>query len=706
MAESELAVQEEKIIDPLAGEELSQEDIDKEVQSRIDAIEFATKEEIIAALRSSNPTATRYLAAFSKKDLPRLTKAEVADLAKESPNTAASAQIKNLNVSARFIRHRLKIESEVTEGNNNVVNRVLCNTRIRITGQSVPPFVVELHQAVREKIPTQNSKKAELLELIIDQYLGIPLVNLSAYLDLEPADISAAIESINEELKSSKVKIHIRNGVAVIGDTNGYITLFDNAETRKNLFPKKKEEAQTETADAKATRLESELGAALAALAAEKEKTTAAETTIAELTRKLSEAEDMALEADEKAGQAESKATNLEAEKQTLTAQVSKLELDIQESLRISAETAQGSGLEELRKGKEKVEAEVKRLEAKLEAKTAELTTSREESRTAREEARVAKSVESTLRKQLEAAKKQAADAEEARGAAMRKAGRGGVDVDSAKDKATIQDLQETIRRGEEQNRSLRIQLQRQNGLATIHPEELARLKRNSTELNGASETIRNLQRQLEAKESPAQPEQKDSSELIQLRAKLAEKDAALIKAQQDLAQSTQQFTVLTNELRETTELLESATSSTPAAKGPEPKVTAVAAPAKTPIPTPKNPTVVIPAQAPKPKPAPIEDPIEQIKKNDFSNSEALINTVNKALTLNAGTNQHGLPKAKLRDIRNALTNLQFGKDSWLHDTRVKIVKALNDMKEKGNGDHIPVEAVEACIRTIDVLPK
>ncbi len=710
-----MAEQEEiLVIDPLSGDELTQEDIDTEVQSRIDAIEFATKEEIIAALKDSHEGGRPYLKAFSEKELPRLTKAEIKDIAEANPKTAPSAQITNLNKSELFRTRRLNIISETPKNSAAVVSRVLCNTRIQISGQPVHPSTLALHQAVREKIPPQYSKKAELLELIVDQYLGIPLVNLSAYLDVEEADISSAIESINEELKSSKVKIQIRNGVAIIGDIHGYVNIFDNAETRKNLFPPKKEAIQTKTSNAKATRLEAELSAALGELSGEREKTAAAETRAAnaeskvkELTRQLSEAEEIALKADQKAGQAESKVTSLEENKKTLETQVAQLELDIQESLRISAETAQGSGLEDLKRGKEKAEAEIKRLEAKLEAKTIELTTSREESRTAREEARVAKSFESNLKKQLDAAKKQAAEAEEARGAAMRKAGRGGVDVDSARDKATIQNLEETIRRGEEQLRSLRQQLQRQNGLATIHPEELARLKRASTELASTTSTVTDLQRQvrekdrriqdLESRKSPAQPEQKDSPELAQLRAELAAKDAALIKAQQDLAQSAQQVTSLTEELGIANELLESATSSTPAA---------VQTPTLTQAPTPKTPTAAAPTQAPKLKPAPVEDSIKKIEKTDFRNSEELINAATKALTLNAGTTQHGLPKSKLRELRNALTNLQFGKDSWLHDTRVKIVKALKDLQEKGNGDHIPVEAVEAFIRTIDGLPK
>lgn len=686
MAESELVVQEEKIIDPLTGEELSQKDIDTEVQSRIDAIEFATKEEIIAALKVSHEGGRMYLQAFSEQESPRLTKAEIKDIAEANPKTAPAAQINNLNKSELFRAHRLKIISETPENSAEVVSRVLCNTRIRISGQPVQESTLALHQAVREKIPTQDSKKAELLELIVDQYLGIPLVNLSVYLDLDPKDISAAIESINEELKSSKVKIHIRNGVAIIGDINGYITLFDNAETRKNLFPKKKEKegTQKETTDAKATRLEAELGAALAELASEKEKTTAAETKITELTQQLSEAENMALEAYQKAEQAESKVTSLEENKKALETQVAQLELDIQESLKISAETAQGSGLEDLKKDKEKAEAEVKKLEKKLAEKTAELIASREESRAANAEARVAKSTESNLKKQLEAAKRQAAEAEEARGAAMRKAGRGGVDFDSARDKATIQNLEETIARGNEQLQSLRKQLQRQNGQTSISTEELARLRRASAELESSAETIIRLRSQLLERKSPAQTEQKDSPELAQLRAELAAKDAALIKAQAELAKSAQQVASLSEELSIANELLESATSSTPAA-------------VTNPTPAAKGPTAATP-QTPKPRETISTDPIKEIENAEFKNSPELIEAAKKALILLCGP--HGLPKKKLNDLRQRINNKQ-DLDRWTAEAQKSVSKALVALKEKAKGDMIPPEEIQACVANL-----
>lgn len=657
MAETAVSAQEDKIINPLTGEELDPEKIAAEALARTNALRFATQEEIERCLEGTGPNTMlhHYLMAFHTN--PRVPTETIKEITQARTNVDHNILRAGINKGTAIVpRNGLNINAEKPIGSDRVVAWLLQSTRVLVLNiNETPKSTIALHETAKSIKDSLEPHDSAVLECLIDQHLGIPLNHLALYAETENEAVLEAINRINNALKPLNICIHVRNGIAILGTNQGSITAVNNAETRRNLFPKKE---QKETPESKIAKLE--------------ELLLEAHTTIANLEARATSAESQALEAlisnDE-----------LDSTNKALQSRIEQLE-------KSSMETNDGKEILALKQ-------QITDLESKLAVKDTDLKASREEARAAKKELEGEKRETTKLNQRIVALTQRADEAEEARAAAMRKAGRGGVDVDSARDKATIQDLEETIRRGEEQLRSLRNQLQRQNGLTTIHPEELARLKRASTELAGASETIRNLQRQLAERKSPAQPEQKDSPELAQLRAELAAKDAALAKAQQDLAQSAQQVTALTNELRETTELLESATSSTPA-------------PVKTPIPTPKAAVATAPAQAPKPKPAPIEDPIKQIEKNNFSNSEELINTVIKALTLNAGTAQHGLPKSKLRELRNALTNLQLGRDSWLHDTRVKIAKALNEMKEKGNGDHIPVEAVEACIRTIDGLPK
>lgn len=669
MAPTETATEAKKIIDPLSGEELSQEDIDNEVTARVDALQFATKEEIEKALKvSKGATSTNFLKAFSGKEMPRLTAQEVRLIAATNGLTPPSVQINNLNKSGLFPNHNLKIEAETEQYSNNIVSRVLCNTRIALSQKPVDETTKKLHEELKAIQASLDPKDSTLTEFIVGQYLGMPLNHLALYTGMDEAEMSQSIERINLKLAETKAHIHVRNGIAILGTKDGAITIFNNEEARKNLFPPKKENGKTSS-------LETELSSALTALSAEREKTAAAELKATDLTQRLLEAEDIALQADGKAEQAQSKATSLETEKQTLVAQ---LELDIQESLKLSAEKA-------------KVEADLKKLEKKLEDKTTELTASREEARAARGEARIAKASEENFKKQLEAARKQADEAEEARAAIMRSKGRG-IDIPAARENANIQDLEARIRRGDQELTSLRQQLRRESVQVVIHPEELARLRRTSAELARALEKIRDL-------EAQKKPEQKDSPELAQLRTELAEKDEALAKIQQDLAKSSQQIAALTEELGIANELLESASNPAPApiqnpAQAPAPK-------APIPVATATAPSSAPTTHPPVPKE---KTPLQLLNEGDFRDGSSLVTTVKKALVFACETNgafAGQLSKKKIRDVRDALTQLSELND-WTKQTRNTLVQELAIMSKTADGGYLSEEKLQEFLAKAD----
>lgn len=702
MEPTETATEAKRIIDPLSGEELSQEDIDNEVTARVDALQFATKEEIEKALKvSKGATSTNFLKAFSGKEMPRLTAQEVRLIAATNGLTPPSVQINNLNKSGLFPNHNLKIEAETEQYSNNIVSRVLCNTRIALSQKPVDETTKKLHEELKSIQASLDPKDSALTEFIISQYLGMPLNHLALYTGMDEAEMSQSIERINLKLAETKAHIHVRNGVAILGTKDGAITIFNNEEARKNLFPPKKENERT-------SNLETELNAALTALSAEREKTAAAELKATDLTQRLLEAEDIALHADEKAEQAQSKATSLETEKQTLVEQLAQLELDIQEALRISAETAQGSGLEDIKKEKAKVEADLKKLEKKLEDKTAELTASREEARTAREEARIAKSSEVNLRKQLEAARKEAREAEEARAETMRGKSRSAGQEAAGRDHE-LMTTKATLERAQSDLEAARRSLQRERGKITIEPQELNRLKTAATTLDqSAKDKIDELQRGLEQK----------AAELLSLQSQVEQLAANLLTATQNLeAKSTENTTLtevvteLTREVSELTALIESSTATTPATPNPQASApTAVVpspAPIKPPQPSPAPIRTAAPTQGRAPEKhgnkSPTEQQITKLGNITFKDGNLLIVEVKKILALGCGESGHGFPRNLLPKLKESLLQLDDLND-WAQTTRNRTVKAINAFKEKYQGTYIPVDKIEAFIQTLEAL--
>lgn len=695
---AEAAKEPEKIIDPLSGEELSQKDIDNEINSRIDALQFATKEEIGQALKSSKgTTSTNFLKAFSSKEMPRLTAQEVRLIAATNGLTPPSVQINNLNKSGLFPNHNLEIEAETEQHSNTIINRVLCNTRIAISQKPVDETTKKLHEDLKSIQASLDPKDSLLTEFIIGQYLGMPLNHLALYTGMDETEMSQSIERINLKLAETKAHIHVRNGVAILGTKDGAITIFNNEEARKNLFPPKKENGKT-------ANLETQLNTALAELSAEREKTTTAESKVADLTRRLLEAEDFALQADGKAEQAQSKATSLEAEKQILTTQLAQLELDIQEALRISAETAQGSGLEDLKKEKAKVETDLKKVEKKLEDKTAELTASREEARAARGEARIAKASEENLKKQLETAKRQAAEAEEARAAAMKARGRGALDMNAVADDRDTAKLKHDLTQAGQAIESLRGQLRKANEGVKIHPDELAKLRQASKDLQAANDRTADLGMDLKAKDRKiqqleAQLTEKDQNteelratiaelnerneQLNLLKLKLPESTTDTAALEQQLAQQLSTIEGLQNEIKrlnseiaQLTDLLDSATdsSATSATKPIVKKKTTETA-----------------------SPTTFSEQITKIEKSSYNREDEIYDDVITALKFQSSSNS--LTKQQIDLLQDTVTSINLGGDQLTHQHRIRIARLLKDLKKKG--DEVQAENINSCIQEL-----
>lgn len=295
---------------PLSAAELTPEQIDNEVEQRVSALRAATETEIENALRESRPGSVQksFLKAFAENPSRRLEKNRIDAIAANWPKTPVPTQRGNMNNAGVLPNHSLSIDVlKISTGHANIA-WILRNTRVSLSSTKVSQENLDLHEAAARVKDEIGAEAATILDCLINQHLGLPLNHLAAYAGIEETNIPSVVETINKGLEETKAFIHIRNGIAIIGDRGGSITIFDNDETRKNLFPQKTaiqtdHQAPTLTNDDTAE--------------------------IQDLTAKLQEAEERALNAEKNAAQLTEKNTRL-------TREITRLERDLEEALKIA----------------------------------------------------------------------------------------------------------------------------------------------------------------------------------------------------------------------------------------------------------------------------------------------------------------------------------------------------------------------------------
>lgn len=620
-----------KATDSLSESELSPEEIDREVKYRIGALQSATKEEIKQAIvkTKEGSTAKTFLQAFLEKERATLSREEVERIAVQTSRIPSSVQRSNINIAGVLPKNSFFIEAEKQATGIGIIAWTLQNTRIQLfKGEEIPPQVTELHETAQKILPSLGGIEANLLYSLIGQYLGLPLNHLALFCEIEAEVARKTIEKINNEhFKDTRVFIHLRNGVVILGsrEKNDNISIVDNEETRKNLFLKKS--ADTKKLRAKIDELETALTAALI-----------------------------------KAQSAEERAARLET--------------DIETALSLAA-SAQNTATSITQK-----EQDLALKDTKDDLKKARLDTE------------VARRENQKLRQQLTAALQATERAEEARASLKRSQGRG---PDRSEEEQVIRNLREGIRRTEEEMASLKRHLTTERSKTAVSPQELVRLK---AELSAIQLRLEEKNRRITELEKQNR-QQQSSPGLTQLRADLDTKSNELEQAKTELdAKSTEikqleteisrlrdEIEKLTREVREANDLLAQLTDPDTA------QATKTVAPAtKTTTPT-ANSTQ--PDQK-KPKSPEIEDPILTIRKTASTTQQSLVTEVKRALAFHGG-GRDGLPKTKLRELRDALTALSDLED-WTKTARNTMVRMLQALKEGTTGKSIPVIEVQKCM--------
>lgn len=355
LASTDTTAEIEKVTDPTTGEELTAEQIDTEVQARTNALQFATKEEIQKCLEYTQPSsmAHAYFSGFNKNDQARISRHEVKSIT--TAKTTVDSSILRAGINKNDYLRDLGLNIDVEKDGTKIIAWVLQSTRVAILkDQEIPAATIELHDLARAIRDSFEPNEAAILDCLIDQYIGLPLNHLAIYAEIEKSEILDSISKINKAFNESKIstRIRVRNGIVILGAKNGLIEIVDNAETRKNLFPKKQSK---ETQEAKLERLERELQLALEEIAAEKAKTSAAEARAAKSETENSEA-NAALRA---------KITTTEKDLETAQKQI--------ETLNSQLQTAESTNELAAAQHKEEIAALQKRIE-ELQTQLAKLT--------------------------------------------------------------------------------------------------------------------------------------------------------------------------------------------------------------------------------------------------------------------------------------------------------------------------------------------
>lgn len=629
---------------------LTSEEIDTEVNFRISALQSATKEEIVLALNQARQgsNAEAFLQAFSEKEKPILSREEVEEIARTQPRTLSTVQRGNLNKTGVFPNNSLYIKAEKHTSGTGVIAWTVQNTRIQVSKEKkIPRHVIELHENATLQTTKLEAKEANLFNCLIGQYLGLPLNHLASFCEIDAEETGEIIERINlKHLKNTGVLIHLRNGVAILEETGKHkrITIVDNEETRKNLFPKKPDKF---TAD---------------------------------LTTAIARAQS-----------AEDEAAGLRTTNFSLQEQMAKLETDVQEALTLAADT------QTLAEERDRLRVENAGLLKKLAEQTGSLRSARVDTESARSENR-------RLNQRLTAARRAAEEAEEFRAILKRFQGRN-MHMDLTQLEIDFRNAQDGLKRAETEVVHLKRQLATERYKTAINPQELAGLKEAATKLEETRHELTTMQTRLEEKNKKiAKLEKEDRQQQESPETELGAKSTEIEQLKAEISSLREKIEKLTREVGESNDLLTQLTDpdTAQATKTAAPAVahatTTTHATATTPAPATTPATNPKPTQPDpkKPNPPEMEDPIITIKKTGNPTSQSLVTEVKKALVFHGG-GKDGLPKTKLRELRDALTALSNLED-WTKTVRNTIVQMLRALKEGTTGRHIPVAEVQKCM--------
>lgn len=649
-ADTDTTKDSEQVLHPVTGEVLSDAQINAEVLAITQSLQFATKAEIDQCI-SKTPTGTlsgKYIKAFGQHPQPRVPREEIEAITQSRNASDSSQQRASLNKAKYLTDRGLTINVE-RSGSTNIVAWVMQSTRVMVLKNvKIQANSVQLHQTAREILDSLEPQEAKVLNHILDQHLGIPLNHLALYAEIEESVLSESINKINQALKTSNARIHIRNGIAILGTNQGMITVIDNKETREKLFPKKK---IAEKPEQTIERLQKKLAETQEALASTNERATSAESQLADLA-----------------------ATNtaLQEANADLVATNKQLETDVQTALTMSAEAVAGSEISKLKEDLDKLSKQIQSLIQQLETKTTELTTARSETRTAKAGESTARRDLAKATQNLTAATQRAESAEEARAEIMRARGRGALVMDKVAEDRDTEKLKHDLTQAGRTIESLKAQLGKANEGVKIHPDELARLRQASKDLQAANDRNTDLGMKLKAKDTRIQQleaQQIDPAELARLRQKV-----------EDL---TAQVAALTDN-----------------APAPAPAATTKA---PTTQPAPKTET----APKGKDRNAEASHVIRAVSNTNFENSHQLIEISTKALSdllkiyhdEEAERNEapQGIPQKKINELRQVFNGLQ-GLYKELAETRTIVSKALDKLKGKAINGLVFQEDVEAYI--------
>lgn len=304
-----------------------------EAERRISLLQVATQDEIDNALKGTGPTtpAAAYLHHFRGTLTRTLNIDEIKDIAKRWPQTPPSVQRSNTNRQSTISKNGLIIET--INGNTDARKTVawtLFSTRVQIKDHiNVEPNYKKKHASCRNLAPQlANLDQQNLLDLLIDQYIGLPLEMISDLLDsTDESTTLSLIDETNNILETANIKILIRNGITILGfrtstEEEYETTVYNNAETQKHLFPSKKLHKENSDTMRKLAELEIKLATAEATLETEQAKRTKAETALAgekaqveSLTEKLATASKTLAELEIKLAAAESTLKTEQAER-------------------------------------------------------------------------------------------------------------------------------------------------------------------------------------------------------------------------------------------------------------------------------------------------------------------------------------------------------------------------------------------------------
>jgi hypothetical protein len=684
-----------------AGESIEAEMV--EITYRLNLLRLATREEIEATIkttrvRKAGESAPRFLLTlFADERELKVTDIEAAIAgrnieASRKRLTAWTSQLKMMKTNANAtITRNTGLEFRERRGRNGGTWRLESQ---KVQEESAIPadkrdhFTASAktrHEKVLEIAAKTEDKKTKcLLQLVAQQTAGVRLAEIVEVFD-GTLTVKELIEFIgttnNETLAPIDAKIHLRNGIAIIGPRNphwesstGEPILVNNLDSIYGL----------------ATRNRQGFSAKIKAVLINKETQ---EQTIARLTEENSRLQTAVDRLEKDVEEALRLAQEAHAEKETLTAnaekEIAKIRSTTEEAVRdltakLATEEARAKdlsarlqevsrGLLNTRKLLEKAQrnaelAEEARVEAKRSAERLSTMSTRGQSE---EIARLERALGNTITRARDAEDRSATQADPKELANLRQ---------QASEAATLRSQIEASRT-RIQTLEARILELEARPKEPAKPAETETLKTRIADLEG---TNKELQTMLDATKAPSVA-QIDQQKLENLRTRVQKFEAQIKDLQKENAGLQ--------------EMLESATS--PAAATTD----SLSITQPTHITTATQPTTATThetSQPPKPKPPESPSPIKDLEDAKiFKNPEDLYKAVDQAVTF--GSTLHpkgmpkGMPKGTHRRIKNALRSLR-NLPSLVESARTRLLKLLEDMK--GQGDVIPHEEIKRFLES------